>query len=148
MCCRARWCAPKSSASKNDLFRGRVLELIAPSPSRVTAPCPYFQRCGGCQYQHLDYAVQLEQKRAILREVLRRVGKIEVAGEIDVIAGEPWQYRNRIQLHIERGAVGYFEHGSHKLCAIDHCPIASPALNDANSETEPASHRDGRAFHE
>lgn len=117
--------------SKNDLFRGRVLELIAPSPARVQAPCPYFLRCGGCQYQHIDYAVQLEQKQTILREVLRRVGKIEFEGEIGVIAGEPWQYRNRIRLHMDRGAVGYFEHASHTLCPIDHCPIASPALNAA-----------------
>jgi 23S rRNA (uracil1939-C5)-methyltransferase len=116
---------------KNDLFRGKVLELITPSPSRVTAACPYFLRCGGCQYQHIDYSVQVEQKRAILREVLQRVGKIEVVDEIDVVAGEPWQYRNRIQVHIDRGQVGYFEHGSHKLCPIDHCPIASPALNNA-----------------
>jgi len=117
--------------SKNDLFRGRVLELITPSPDRVDAPCPYFQRCGGCQYQHIDYPAQLEQKRAILREALRRVGKIEFSGEIAVISAEPWQYRNRIQLHMDRGAVGYFEQGSHTLCAIDHCPIASPALNVA-----------------
>lgn len=116
---------------KNDLFRGKVLELIAPSTSRVAPDCPYFQRCGGCQYQHIDYSIQVEQKRAILREVLQRVGKIEVADEIDVVAAEPWQYRNRIQLHIDRGQVGYFEHGSHKLCPIDHCPIASPALNNA-----------------
>jgi 23S rRNA (uracil1939-C5)-methyltransferase len=116
---------------KNDLFRGKVVELITPSPSRVTAGCPYFLRCGGCQYQHIDYSIQVEQKRAILREALQRVGKIEVAGEIDVVAGDPWQYRNRIQLHIDRGQVGYFEHGSHRLCPIDRCPIASPALNDA-----------------
>lgn len=115
--------------SKNDLFRGHVLELIEASPSRVTAPCPYFPRCGGCQYQHIDYPTQVEQKRAILREVFERVGKIEFDGEIGAITGEPWQYRNRIQLHIDGGKVGYFEAGSHKLCAIDHCPIASPALN-------------------
>ena len=89
--------------------------------------CPYFQRCGGCQYQHVDYAFQVEQKRSILREALQRVGKIEFDGEIDAVAGEPWQYRNRVQLHIEDGAIGYFEHGSHELCAIDHCPIVSPA---------------------
>ena len=51
--------------------------------------------------------------------------------EIEAVTGEPWQYRNRAQLHIENGAIGYFEHGSHTLCAIDHCPIVSPALNDA-----------------
>ena len=116
---------------KNDLFRGRLLEVIAPAAARVEPSCPYFGRCGGCQYQHIEYNEQLEQKRSILREVLRRVGKIELDREIELIAGEPWQYRNRIQLHVRDGSVGYFEHGSQKLCAIDHCPIASPALNDA-----------------
>ena len=65
---------------------------------------------------------------------MRRVGKIEFAGEIEAITGEPWAYRNRVQLHIVDGAIGYFEHGSHTLCAIDHCPIVSPALNDAISK--------------
>ena len=115
--------------AKNDLFRGRVLEVITPSPSRRTPPCPYFGRCGGCQYQHIDYPFQVEQKLAILREVLRRVGKIQFEGEIGAITGDPWQYRNRAQLHFDEGKVGYYEPGSHKLCAIDHCPIVSPALN-------------------
>src|SRR5882757_85422 len=116
---------------KNDLWRGRLVAVTSPSASRVTPECPYFQRCGGCNYQHAGYAFQVDQKRAILREVLRRVGKIEFDGDIETVAGEPWQYRNRAQLHIENGAIGYFEHGSHTLCAIDHCPIVSPALNNA-----------------
>ena len=116
--------------AKNDLWRGRLIEVLQPAPSRVTPGCPYFQRCGGCQYQHIDYAFQLEQKREILREVLRRVGKIEFAGEIEIVSGEPWQYRNRVQLHIEAGKVGYFAQGSRDLVAIDHCPIASPKLNE------------------
>jgi 23S rRNA (uracil1939-C5)-methyltransferase len=119
---------------KNDLWRGRLLQVSEPSPHRVAAPCPYFQRCGGCHYQHADYAFQVEQKRSILREALQRVGKIEFQGEIEAITGEPWAYRNRVQLHIENGAIGYFEHGSHKLCAVHQCPIASPMLNDVISK--------------
>ena len=118
---------------KNDLFRGRLIELMEASGQRVVPQCPYFQRCGGCQYQHIDYAAQVEDKRSILREVLRRVGKIDFDGDIGAISAEPWQYRNRVQLHIEDGAVGYFEHGSHKLCTITHCPISSPRLNEAIS---------------
>lgn len=121
---------------KNDLWRGRLLEVLAPSPARVTPACPYFQRCGGCNYQHSGYAFQVEQKLSILREALRRVGKLEFDGEIEAITGEPWAYRNRVQLHIENGKLGYFEHASHKLCAISHCPIVSPALNQAISKLE------------
>jgi 23S rRNA (uracil1939-C5)-methyltransferase len=116
---------------KNDVFRGRLLEVTSPAASRISASCPYYQRCGGCHYQHLEYAQQVHQKIAVLREVLRRVGKIDYGGEIAAITAEPWQYRNRIQLHIDRGAVGYFEYGSRRLCPIEQCPIASPALNGA-----------------
>jgi 23S rRNA (uracil1939-C5)-methyltransferase len=120
----------ETDRAKNDLWRGRLIEVLQPSASRVTPGCPYFQRCGGCQYQHIEYAVQLQQKREILHEVLQRVGKIAFAGEIGTISGEPWQYRNRIQLHIEGGKAGYFAQGSRDLVAIDHCPIASPKLNE------------------
>jgi len=124
----------ETERAKNDLWRGRLIEVLQPSASRMTPGCPYFQRCGGCQYQHIDYPFQLEQKPAILREVLQRVGKIEFAGEIGVISGEAWQYRNRVQLHLEGGQVGYFGQGSRALCAINHCPIASPKLNETIRE--------------
>lgn len=117
--------------ARKDLLRGTLIELVDPSPDRVAPLCPYFYRCGGCQYQHSTYSYQLEAKRTILREVLRRVGKIDYQSEINAIASEPWAYRNRTQLHIEGGAVGYFEAGSHRLCSIDHCPISSPRLNEA-----------------
>jgi 23S rRNA (uracil1939-C5)-methyltransferase len=118
---------------KNDLFRGKLIEVIASSSERVNPPCPYYLRCGGCHYQHIAYEAQVEHKRAILREVLRRVGRIEYEGEIEALAGEPWQYRNRVQLHIEDGEVGYYEQGSRGLCPIESCAVASPALNLAIS---------------
>jgi 23S rRNA (uracil1939-C5)-methyltransferase len=116
---------------KRDLFRGRLIEVISPSATRVSPPCPYFLHCGGCHYQHANTTYQVEQKVSILREALRRVGKIEFSGEIPSISGDPWGYRNRVQLHIEDGSIGYFEHGSHSLCPIDNCTVSSPALNDA-----------------
>lgn len=116
--------------AKNDLWRGRLIEVLQPSPSRIAPECPYFQRCGGCQYQHMTYAFQLEQKREILREVLQRVGKIDFPGEIGVISGEQWHYRNRIQLHLEGRNAGYFSANSRNLVPIDRCPIASPKLNE------------------
>lgn len=112
-------------------LRAEPLEILSPSAARESPECPYFQRCGGCQYQHIQYAEELEQKRAILREALRRIGKIDVNGEIGIVSGEPWNYRNRIQLHVANGSVGYFAAGSRRLCAIESCPIASPKLNEA-----------------
>ncbi len=118
------------SRAKNDLSRGKLVSVVSAAPERVEPRCPYFLRCGGCHYQHAGYEYQLDQKKVILVEVLRRIGGIEYAGEVAVAAGEPWGYRNRIQLHVAGGKIGYFEAGSHALVAIDQCPIASPKLNE------------------
>lgn len=128
---------------KPGLVRAQAVEVLAPAPERVEAPCPYFARCGGCHYQHAPYEFQTETKRAILIEELRRLGKIEPPAEIGIVSGEPWGYRNRAQLHIENNRLGYREARSHRLCPIDHCPISSPAINDA-IRTLVSMQRDGR----
>src|SRR3982751_3978680 len=116
--------------TRKDLIRAKLVSVQEPSTERVKPGCPYFGRCGGCDYQHANYSYQLNQKEAILREVLQRIAHITAPEHIDIIAGEPWNYSNRSQFHIDRGKLGYLEKGSHKLCAIDHCPISSPKLNE------------------
>lgn len=117
-------------AKRGGIARGRAIAIANASPDRIEPPCPYFARCGGCHYQHAGYQAQLAAKRSILEETLRRTGKMESPPAIEIVSGEPWGYRNRIQLHFEGGRVGYREIRSHKLCAIDRCPISSPKLND------------------
>lgn len=114
-----------------DKLHARLLQIDQPAPERVAPPCPYFGSCGGCHYQHAPYAFQTEQKLAILREVLQRVGKFEPPAPIQLISGPDWNYRNRVQLHIEGQRIGFRQLGSHALCAITHCPISSPKLNEA-----------------
>ncbi|MCC7498873.1 MAG: class I SAM-dependent RNA methyltransferase [Bryobacterales bacterium] len=118
-------------SNRHGVASGEVVELIEPSPRRVAPPCPYFGACGGCQYQHAGYAYQLEQKAIILREVLERIGKITPPGEIDVVSGPEWNYRNRTQFHLAGGQIGYHEAESHRLVNIAHCRICSPRLNEA-----------------
>lgn len=118
--------------------RARLLQVAEPSADRVSARCPYFGHCGGCQYQHIGYNRQLQIKQEILRECFERIGKIRIEVPISVIASEPWQYRNRtrLRIHKERQSfqIGYFELLSHHLCPIDHCPISSPLINDVISK--------------
>ena len=116
---------------KRGLIRALPREVVTPSPQRVVPPCPYFFRCGGCHYQHASYEFQVEQKAAILREQLRRVGHIQYDGEIAAIVGPPLGYRNRTQFHIEGGRIGYFGEGSHELVPIEQCSISSPKINEA-----------------
>jgi 23S rRNA (uracil1939-C5)-methyltransferase len=115
---------------KGKVLKGRDPRVLTASPHRVAPGCEYFGNCGGCQYQHAAYSYQLEQKAAILAETLRRLGGITLTSAIEIISGEPWHYRNRIQLHIERGRLGFRRADSHELCPITHCPISSPRLNE------------------
>ncbi len=113
------------------LVEAGLAEILSASPARVTPECPYFGRCGGCQYQHADYPSQLAWKREILAETLRRVGKLEPPGEITTISAAPWEYRNRSQFHLAGGEIGYLERGSSRLCPVDRCPISAPPVNQA-----------------
>ena len=115
--------------AKGDLLRAGNIEVLQASSHRVKPGCEYFGSCGGCQYQHAGYDYQLEQKRAILRETLRRIGGVTFEGEIQAISADPWQYRNRIQLHFDGDAVGFRFADSHTVCSITHCPISSPKIN-------------------
>lgn len=114
-----------------DKLHARLVSVLEPAAERVPAPCPYFGTCGGCQYQHMPHEFQVSQKVAIFREVLRRVGKFDAPEHIDTVTGEPWEYRNRTQLQVRDGQIGYLRMGSHDLCPIDRCPISSPRLNEA-----------------
>jgi 23S rRNA (uracil1939-C5)-methyltransferase len=128
---------------KPGLVRSKLVELRNASGARVAALCPYFGRCGGCHYQHASYEAQLAQKRAILAETLRRVGKFEPPEEIAVVAGEPWHYRNRAQFHVQGQEMGYLEARSNRLCGVEHCPISSPRINQALAALREMQ-RDGR----
>jgi 23S rRNA (uracil1939-C5)-methyltransferase len=118
---------------KKKFVRGRVVEIVTPSPLRIAAKCPYFGICGGCDYQHIPYDQQLVYKADILRETLSRLGRVRWDGPITSHPSPPFAYRNRAQWKIGPGdsgapAIGYYQAGSQKLCPVHECPIVSPKL--------------------
>ena len=117
---------------KSGFARAKADSIIAPSPDRVAPPCPHFTRCGGCHYQHTTYEHQLEIKKEILRESLRRTAKLELPFDIEVHPSPPWNYRNRSRLQVRTKptfAAGYFKMASHDLLPVEECPISSPLIN-------------------
>lgn len=111
--------------------RARMVALKQASAARIEPHCPVFGRCGGCHYQHIEYQAQLEFRRGILAETLRRMGRIEIdAQAIQVVSGEPFGYRNRAQFHFKNRRVGYRALGSRDFVAIEQCPISSPRINE------------------
>jgi 23S rRNA (uracil1939-C5)-methyltransferase len=120
---------------KDGDMHAELAEIVQPASERVAPPCALFTRCGGCHYQHAPYDFQVARKVDILREQLRRVGKIKWEGEIETISGPALGYRNRGQFHLANGKIGYLAAGSHDLVPVDgECPISSPRLNQALKE--------------
>ena len=116
------------------VVHARPLRILEPSRERIEPLCPYFGRCGGCQYQHLPHAGQVTAKTEILRETLRRLGQVKWEGPIPAHSGPAWNYRNQAQLKVGTSAdgapaLGFFEAESNRLIPIDACPILSPRLN-------------------
>jgi len=112
--------------------RGEIVDVLAPGPGRRQPPCPHFADCGGCDLQHLDERTQLAAKCAATLETLRRISKLELPAPSEILAGTPFGYRLRTQLHLEADdagvRVGYFARGSHRLVPISACPVLTPAL--------------------
>jgi 23S rRNA (uracil1939-C5)-methyltransferase len=108
-----------------------IVEILEPSPDRVTPPCIYFGRCGGCDFQQMGYEAQLRAKTAIVRDCLKRIGKLDLAGEIETIGSpRPFGYRSRAQWHLDtrRRRIGYFRRNSHDVIDVVHCPIITDRL--------------------
>ena len=115
---------------KKNYSTGRLIELIEPSPRRVNPPCPYFGSCGGCQWQHINDTAQVELKKEILRNLLKRLAGLKEIPSIEVFPSpKPYDYRIRIQLKVKEKAMGYYREGSHQIVDINHCPISHPLVN-------------------
>lgn len=118
---------------QGDLLFASIEEIITPSPLRIEPPCPYFGRCGGCDFQQLTYEAQLAAKAEIIRDCLHRIARLENVPEI-VVTGSPsdWRYRMRAtwQIDREQGRVGYYERGSRRVCDVADCAVLLPELQD------------------
>ena len=116
---------------KGNVSFGTIEEIITPSPHRVEPPCPYFGRCGGCDFQQMNYQAQLEAKLEIIRDCLRRLARIENIPDFQVTpAPDPWHYRSRAHWQYDsvRQRLGYFESGSRNVCDVAECAVLAPQL--------------------
>ena len=107
----------------------RPRRSFAPRRSAIAPACPHFGACGGCHYQHTDYANQLAFKQAILRETLERGGVAAPDRDRRALRRAHGRYRNRIRLAFDAaGNPGYRGRRSHAVVPISECPIAAPLL--------------------
>jgi len=117
---------------KRRFARARLLEVHDPSPDRVVPSCPFFDKCGGCQWQHASYPAQLAFKRAIVRDQLVRLGKFPDPPVRDTIASpDSWHYRNHVQLAVDhQGRLGFRAATSRRIVPVDECLLLHPLLDE------------------
>ena len=114
--------------------RARLVEVLEPSPARVDPACPFFgpEKCGGCQWQHIAYEVQVGIKGLVVRDQLQRVGKFDnppILEPIPDTAG--WAYRNHALFRTTpEGRLGFLSPQSHSVYPVDNCMILHPLLNE------------------
>ncbi len=118
---------------------GIVLQIIEPSLQRAKPPCEVYNRCGGCQIQHMHYGHQLEMKEQIVEDALQKIGKVYETEVVKPIMGakDPWYYRNRTQIPVRNRAgdleVGFFTEGTHQVVQAEKCLILNSRLNSMMS---------------
>ena len=123
----------------------KVLEVLAPSPHRIAPDCPYFPRCGGCTYRHMDYAEELALKRRRVQDNLARIGGSEVEVEEILGAAETRRYRNKAQYPVSPdGRVGFYRARTHEVIDTRECLLVKPEA-DAAAEAVRQYMRDFRA---
>ena len=140
---------------KNTAF-GKIAALAEPSPARRQPDCPYYGRCGGCDFRHMSYEEELWAKRARVQDALTRIGGAEVTVEEILGAEQPLHYRNKSIYPISpAGEVGFYRARSHQVVHVEHCLIQKPeadalaqAVRDyiARFQVEPYNEATGRGL--
>ena len=122
---------------KKNFARAKLIRVIQPSSRRVTPQCRYFTECGGCQYQHMEYAAQLEVKQKQISDLFERVGGFPQGVVRPVVpCPQPYHYRNRLMIRSQWNKpeqklnIGFIRADSRLVVDLDECQIAEPALNE------------------
>ena len=140
---------------KNAAF-GKIAALAEPSPARRQPDCPYYGRCGGCDFRHMSYEEELWAKRARVQDALTRIGGAEMTVEEILGSEQPLHYRNKSIYPISpAGEVGFYRARSHQVVHVEHCLIQKPeadalaqAVRDyiARFQVEPYNEATGRGL--
>ncbi|MBN9444960.1 MAG: class I SAM-dependent RNA methyltransferase [Bosea sp.] len=126
--------------------RGQLVEILAPSGSRIAAICPLFTRCGGCAAQHMAPDLYREWKRRQVVTALERAG---VAAPVGALIDAHGAGRRRVTFHARRQGeamvVGFMAARSHELIEVEACPVLVPGLDRAPAVAQMLANRMGGA---
>lgn len=113
---------------KKKYFLGKLNKIIKKDSEHIDSKCPFYQDCGGCCLQNLEYEKTIEFKKHKIENLLKR-NKINFNNITITKNPSPYNYRNKITLKIKDGNIGFYEEGSHKIVSINHCLLAKTEIN-------------------
>lgn len=121
---------------------GKILDIERISKRRVNPPCKYYEQCGGCQMQHIDYKEQLKIKQSIIKQALRRYTNVntnEVLINRTLGMSNPYNYRNKSQMPFRNTnfglALGFYKPNSNHFVFVDECLVHLDIVNKINQHT-------------
>ena len=115
---------------RKDYLAASAVNILEPSPQRITPPCEYYGICGGCSFQHVPYDLQIRLKEEILRDCLRRIAQMEMELAGSVIGNDQWNYRQRAQFKVSGEGFGLHIKGTNDVVHTDKCLIMDNAVNE------------------
>ena len=120
--------AKKIKEKKNLIFATKT-KTIQQSPHKQEPLCPHFYECDGCSMQDITYEKELEIKKDSVLNKLQRIAKLDIK-DVDILTNAEYYYRNKVDLKVENGKLGYYNRKTHNLTQISTCKIASKAINE------------------
>lgn len=124
---------------KRKYGEGKIEQIVTPSAHRIRPRCIVADKCGGCQWQHIDYSFQLKAKQNLVQQTLQRIGGFTNPPVLEVIGSSDLGYRNKVTYPLgisEAGFLqaGYYRKGTHKIVNINQCPVQDQRLNQLLTE--------------
>ena len=125
---------------KSNYATGKLIQLLEASPHRIRPNCIVADKCGGCQWQHIDYNYQQVTKHNLVVQALERIGGFTSPPVAPILtADSPLAYRNKATYPLRRSSTGrvqagYYQKGSHQLINLNQCPVQDARLNPLLAE--------------
>lgn len=119
----------KIMSEKKKYSIAKVNEIINPSKLRIPFKCPYFDICGGCSLQNVEYRIELEYKLQKINNLLKK-NRINYQVKDIIKSAKRYNYRNKVSLKIEDNIIGYYEKDTHNIVEINKCFLLNDAIND------------------
>ena len=109
---------------KKTFSEGKIISYIKKSPKRIEASCPFYNKCGGCSFEHISIDDEKKVKTNNVINIIKKYANLDVL-PIFIDSDKEYNYRNKITLHMKDNKVGFYEEKSHNIIDINNCYLVN-----------------------